>query len=130
VLPKIGEVGGVISRLRTLFHWRETMPRWLIIQALDYPWGSIINVDKIDSVKLTPKIDEDGKATGEVQVTIHTECTQQALTYPDLPTAQKEYFRISNELRGVLLKDHSDPRLPMLPPEAMQQGLVGQERET
>lgn len=76
--------------------------QWLIMQAPDVPWGSVTNISKIDNVRLIPKLDEDGKATGEVQVHISTEMSQQAFTYPDLPTAQEEYFRISNEIRGTV----------------------------
>jgi hypothetical protein len=73
---------------------------FIVIEAPDAPWGSTINVDKLDNIRLQPKVDENGKVTGEVQVLLRTDCGDQILTYPTLEEAQGTYFRLQNELLG------------------------------
>jgi len=73
---------------------------FIVIEAPGAPWGSTINVDKLDNIRLQPKVDENGQLTGEVSVLIRTDCGDQVLTYPNLADAQKTYFRLQNELLG------------------------------
>lgn len=74
--------------------------QFIVIEAPGAPWGSTINVDKIDNIRLQPKVDEDGVLTGEIQVLVRTDCGDQLLTYPSLKDAQETYFRLQNELLG------------------------------
>lgn len=73
---------------------------FIVIEAPDSPFGSTINVDKLDNIRLQPQVDEQGQLTGKIQVLIRTDCGDQILTYPTLEEAQGTYFRLQNELLG------------------------------
>jgi len=76
---------------------------WLAISAEGQPWGATINTRHINHVRVQPGLTSEGELVeGLFQVVVSTTEGDQVLAFKDKETALGEYFKLSNELRGVL----------------------------
>lgn len=85
---------------------RQTCPNFITIQASGAPYGATINTLHITNVRIQPQLDATtGEPTGKTQVHVCMVDGVQVLTYDTIEEANEEYFRISNQLKGILLDD-------------------------
>ena len=84
---------------------RQTTPNFITIEATGAPFGACINTLHITNVRVQPAVDQEGNATGQLQVLVCQVDGIQALTFDTIEEARDEYHRIVNDLMGRLPED-------------------------
>lgn len=89
-------------------------PQWFMITAEGQPFGATINVDHVTNIRWQPMMRVGGAGgaegalmpvPGKFEVLIALIDGAHSLTFDSRQSAQDEYHRLSNEVRGVLRDD-------------------------